>query len=511
MSTKLLRWLFCLTVLAFALYHFAENTVDPDLWGHVLFGQRMIAHRAVEHVEPLSWTARGQPWINHEVLAEIALATAYRLGGGSGLLVLKMLVGLLTFVIALRLGAHGLAWPARATAWAIGLVAVVEIAFGFAARPQIFTALALAILLWILHELDTGRRRWLAAIPLLFAVWINTHGGALAGFLVLVVAAGAATVECLAFRRPARTAILLWSSSVLALAAMAVNPWGFALIGWLGRSVLWMRPEIQEWNATAFDWDHLPTFLLLAIAVWSFVFSRQPRRPWAIAVLGLLAAMALRHVRHAPLFAIGVLVLTPRHAADSLSRIAATTPELARLAADRVVQRIAAFGLTVASALVVIATFTLHKEHPLTMEVPAAEYPVAAVDFIRQHHIHGNAIIFFDWGEMALWKLPDCPPSVDGRLDTCYPRAVLTANWDLYNGKAPDPAALDVGRADFALLPRTLAGVGLLRKSAGWSLAYEDALAAVLVRDASRFPGLRGLTLPVMGGKSCAVGRFPFP
>ena len=72
-ASRLLYWFFCATVAALVFYNFSENTVDPDLWGHTLFGQEMIASGKLDKTEPYSWTANHGPWINHEVLAEVAL------------------------------------------------------------------------------------------------------------------------------------------------------------------------------------------------------------------------------------------------------------------------------------------------------------------------------------------------------------------------------------------------------------------------------------------------------
>src|SRR5690242_4869908 len=77
-------------VTAFVWWRMSENTADNDLWGHVLYGQRMLHLGGLETTETLSWTAAGQPWINHEVLAEIALGLTHRLAGGTGLWVLMM-------------------------------------------------------------------------------------------------------------------------------------------------------------------------------------------------------------------------------------------------------------------------------------------------------------------------------------------------------------------------------------------------------------------------------------
>jgi hypothetical protein len=181
-------------VLALAIYQFAENTADPDLFGHIAFGQQMLQDRAVTKIELYSWTAPGQPFLNHEFLADLLLGAIYGFAGGSGILLLKIGIGLLTFGLCLRLGGKSLDWPARAFAWGLGALAVVEISFGFAPRPQIFTALFLAGELWILRQIHAGAAGWAWALPPLFVIWFNLHGGALAGtgllFLTTVVSTG---------------------------------------------------------------------------------------------------------------------------------------------------------------------------------------------------------------------------------------------------------------------------------------------------------------------------------
>src|SRR5688572_6920425 len=76
---------FIFAAVAFVWWRVSENTADNDLWGHVLYGQRMIFLRGLETTETLSWTAFGRPWINHEILAEVALGAVHWLGGSAGL------------------------------------------------------------------------------------------------------------------------------------------------------------------------------------------------------------------------------------------------------------------------------------------------------------------------------------------------------------------------------------------------------------------------------------------
>jgi hypothetical protein len=520
-----LKWLFCASVLALALYQFSENTADPDLWAHTLVGEHLLLTGKLQKTEPYSWTAPGTPWINHELLAETALGAAHWLAGGTGILLLKILVGFLTFGIALWVGAGDLAWPQRATAWAVGALAVVEISYGFAARPQIFTALGLAIELGLLRLITRGRIWCLLPLPVLFALWVNTHGGVLAGLAVLMVTAAAATAQWLWPRWPdlavklpvepvsARSVVALCVSSLLCAGALLVNPYGWELIRWTISGVVWLheRTELAEWHPTSPSWSHAALFVLALLTLISLALTRRRRALWEMAICAGLAVFAFRSVRHTPLFAIAVLAFVPPHLADVILRFRDQYSGLAELFRRSGIQMAAAALLAITTVGECAATFLLHKEHPLTMEVPRSQYPLSAIAFIRAHDLAGNLLVFFDWGELCLWELPQCKVSIDGRWETCYPRELIPEHWKFYNDEPVDGKILDIGQADLALLPANLAGAQALSHRPGWQAVYYDSLAVVLVREPSRFPKLALMKLPEAGTPDAAEGRAPFP
>jgi hypothetical protein len=518
------RRAFCFCVLCLAVFQFSENTADPDLWAHILFGQHFLQTGGLMKTDPYSWTANGHEWMNHEVVAEIAFGLAHRWLGGTGLLLLKMAAGLLTFGLALSIATRQMNRPTRVAAWAFGALAVVEISFGFAARPQIFSALALAAQFWITREIHRGRWQWSLALPPLFVIWINTHGGALAGIILLFVTAAATTTQFFLKKRgPAairswldtesslRVVVTLWISAAVTTASLLLNPWGIGLIRWLIGSVLWLRPEIGEWNSAKLNWDHAAFFLCAVFAMGAFLLSRRPRSLWQIAATAALGIMAFRSVRHTPLFCIAALAFVPPHLADVLHRFRAHFRRLEGLGQRPGAQKILAAAFMFASTGIIAAAFTLHKEQVWTMEVPRQQYPVSAVQFIREHGLRGNLLVFFDWGEMCIWELPDSRVSLDGRLDTCYPRGVITAHWKFYNAEPAAGTALDIERADFALLPINLPGALALVKQHGWQAAYLDNLAVVLVKNPGQFPKLNGLKLPIQGDPQATRGRAAFP
>jgi hypothetical protein len=517
-------------VWALAVYQLSETTADPDLFGHVTFGQQMLRSGSIQVTEIYSWTGKGQPFINHEYGSDLIIGAAHLALGGTGLLLLKLGVGLLTFGVALRLGRKSLSWPGSAVALGMGLVAIVEISFGFAARPQIFTALSLVLLLAMLRRVHEGKTLWVLAVPMLFGTWINLHGGVLAGLGLLILAAGASTVEWLRKSSKHQTpnstensklqteawpsgksVIALWLMSAGAAVALLCNPWGWTMVRWLVGSVLWLRPEIEEWNPTPFGWDHASLFILVAVSAFAWAFSRRRRVWWELAVTAAFAVLALRSVRNAPLFSLVALSLTPPHLQDALLRFKAHFERLIARWQQPGAQDVAVILMLVMAGGISIGVFTLHKEHPLTMEVPRAQYPTAASDFIRAHGIKGNALVFFDWGDMMISQLPGCSPSIDGRLDTCYSKQLIAEQWKLYNGEPVNQTVLPIDQADFALLPSRLAGTAALRDRPGWKLVYFDNTAAVLVRQPERFAALKELQVAVQGTPEAAAGRAAFP
>ena len=522
-----LKFWFCAAVLMLAVFQFSENTVDPDLWGHLVFGQHILHDHAIPKTDIYSWTAFGQPWINHEWVAEVILALFYTVWGGSGVLLLKMVIGLAAFAVCLRLGAQSLPWPVRFVAWGFAALAVVEISYGFAARPQIFTALFLSIELMLLQQIHSGKRLWAVALPFLFLLWINTHGGVLAGYGLLGLAAGATTVQLAwnKFRKTQsrispngsdttpglKTILCLWLAVVAAGAALLCNPWGFGLLRWLIGSVLWLRPQIAEWNPPRLGWNHAAFFIVLALAAFSWAFTRRPRALWELAVCGAFALLGLRALRNTPLFCLVALALVPPHLASASAGFRGQIKHLESLFYRDGIQKLATALLAAATVVIGVAAFTLHKEHPLTMEVPRSEYPAGAIAFLQEHQIHGRMLTFFDWGEMVIFRLPGCQPSMDGRLDTCYSRQLINAHWKFYNGQPFDEKVLDVDRAELALLPANLAGTAALAHRPGWTVVYYDDLAVILAHNVARFPELRSLSLPVVGPRSAVLGRAPFP
>jgi hypothetical protein len=88
-----------LTVCA-ALYHFSYVTADPDLWGHIKFGQAHWESGQLARTDNYSFTASGREWVNHEWLTELAFALIFDRFADTGLLALEFIhIRLLTVLL----------------------------------------------------------------------------------------------------------------------------------------------------------------------------------------------------------------------------------------------------------------------------------------------------------------------------------------------------------------------------------------------------------------------------
>lgn len=430
------------------------TAADADLWGHITFGRDILATGHVIQVDRYSFTS-DLPWINHEWLAEIAMAAAWRMGGAIGLTTLKL---------ALAWGAGAIvlaAWrPFRlAPAWRDSLLFVTALGVWplvATIRPQAFSILLCAALLFCLTEVRDGRGWARLALPALFAVWVNTHGGWLVGAGILGIFTACALID---LTLPLRLRLGILLMAVGSAAACLVNPFGVRMLEFLLATVRPERADIPEWRAvTALPFAALALWLLpMALAVIALLRGRKAAPLWVWLTTAMLAAGSMRVARLGGFFAITVgLLLAPLVAG-------------ARRERSRAAHRIdwTAVGAAVCAAAIALGVFGRR----VSMDGAWTPEP-GAIEFARSHALRGQLLTWFDYGEYAIWHLsPAMKVSIDGRRETVYSAAVRNRHAEIYrNGPGAIVAVAEL-RPDYIWLPRSLPVVSHL-ESVGWHPCY---------------------------------------
>lgn len=461
--------------IAAAVTILVPSAADPDLWGHLLFGSSLLD--GTWHVEnTFAYTTPAQPWVNHELLAELTMAGIYRLAGGLGLVVLKLTLGLATAALLWRTAARRSADATAATLAVV--VALVVMAPGFMIRPQLFTMAFLAATLALVHRADFAPRGVAWWVPLVVVLWVNTHGGVLAGVGLVGIAIGITTVVAGARgtldRRGAAAAIVLGGAVV---GALLVNPYGLRLLRFLAFEVTPQVP-ISEWKPVPLGDGSFAAFkAMLVVAAVGCVVVRP--RLAEIAIVAVTAIVALRHQRHVPLFAIAAAPLVAATFAAALARLAARTPANLTILARR--------GLAAGAALQVAVALVTAWAWRGGIAVSPSYYPVQALRFLAQNGIGGNVALPFRWGEYALWALPaGTKVAVDGRFTTAYPAPLLEEAWRFMAGGPGWDTLLEDYPTDIVIADRNQAPAKLLRDDAEWQYVYSDPVTVVFLRRTER-------------------------
>lgn len=465
----------------------AYQIANTSIGWHIAAGRWVFDHHAVPSTDPFSFTTDDVEWIDHEWLFQVVVAVAESLGGAPPLVMtraaLVAALAILMFVLAWR---SGLSPPAATVLAALCLYGA---RIRFFLRPELVTLLLAPVVIWLfLHRAEHRSRWWLAWIGLVMAVGANFHGGIL---VVPPLLAGLLAVEWLQWlwTRAGRTPLPSGTLAVVvASAAPLLNPYGWRLYTVpLEIAHLVALPHIPnpEWISPSFR-DAPPLYVAMAAGLVVLALAERRATRWALLVM--MSALALRHVRNVGLF----FAMYPIAVAPAL----ASMPALARdgEVARRPLLRIAAVVL----AILLVGSMVVEPGRRPSPTYSPTFYPWRAFAFIEQQGLDAvptyNDVRFGGW--LILEHYPDRRVFLDDRNELHEP---LLAEIHSILGSS-DPAAwqamLDRYRIEVALLrynaPFTVltpdgASVGLRGFSAlwfpsdRWALLYWDDTAMVLV------------------------------
>jgi hypothetical protein len=353
-----------------------------DLFWHLATGRWIAQHRALPLHDPFAIASERIAWINGEWLFQLL---AYALVTTGGLALLSMAKG----ILAAATFAPRNAEPAT--------IALHVFAFAGASRTFDFRPSSVAALFVVLA---IQARSWIAH-GVIAALWINVHPSALL----------APVIALLVTRRIAPVA----ASAI----ALLLNPHGFHAITAPVELLLFVQSGSfvnAEWlpsSATQFP------LLYIAVAIALLIFGTSEKRDWTrIALLAIFAVLALRGVRHQPLFfAAFPLLVAP---ALKLERL---RPAMAH---------------AVSAAMLVLVFFT--TEHRLG--VSPQRFPIEAVARLQSTGLRGNIYNPDQFGGFLIWSFP-------------RERRVLTdGRNELYRSFIPEYAAARSDQRQWAALLR---------------------------------------------------------
>ena len=453
---------------------------------HIRTGAEVLDSGGIPATSTFSHTCPDAPWLLHQWWPGVVFALVFNAFGVAGVIVFKAFLATaiigLAFLSARREGPGSITIPLWVTSIGVSVACV-----RFFPRPYMFSALLFALLILLDRRWDTRKAWQWIGVPVLIALWSNTHAGVMYGFLYLCLQAGVATIEAaLAFRRDQKWNLLPVAiraggvAAALALSALMlqmISPHGVKA---LLLPVIYFRDPfwqslIAEFRGLAWSTDWRILTAMAALLVLQVVGLRKTCPALAIPAW-VLALMTFRSQRCVLFFVIAAIPFATHMMASLLARW-------------RGRWRMASNSALVASWLAVTAfVFVPDPTYHFGIGLYPRLHPMHIYDFIREEVAPQKFFNEMRYGAGMLWWLyPDFRPFIDGRCeaypkafwrDVYLPASAAAPGWrDTFDAYGVSGALLYTGRGGDVQLAQAL------RQDPDWALvAFDDDTALFLKR-----------------------------
>jgi len=410
------------------------------------------------------------------------MAFAARLGGLLGIAYLQIgLVAILTVLLYYYAYVRCGNWKAAclATGFFLPIASVI-----FNVRPQLFGYIFLLLTLICLERFRQGHSRALWFLPPLFLIWVNTHGTFVFGLAAIGVYFAGGLVKfqlggLVAEPWTGRQRVQLLFAFLLSSVASLVTPYGTQLAAYpvvMATTQPFNIANIQEWQPLSFGMAIGKYFLTLMLVLFlAHVFFPLKYRLYEMVLFLFAVYAACVHIRFMLFF---VIIIVPVAASFFARWMPTYEPNKDKYALNLVI-----------IALMIVSLAKIAPGRAEVAKVVAKDYPVAAIEYLRQHPQPTGMFNDYWYGGYLIWKLgPQHKVFIDGRADLYEYSGVFQDYARISNLERDALPLLGKYGIQSCLIKRTSGLATLLAALPDWKQTYADDLSAIFVRSRAAAP-----------------------
>ena len=414
-----------LGIISFSIVLLFHNIADGDVWAKLVLGAAVWRDGRLPMHDLFAFTPVLPRYVDHEWGSGLVFFTCLKLFGSSSLILLKIILAFVTLGSALLLARRFESdWP---TLLALAVPCAICVLPGFVPviRSHTFTYACFSIALLLLELMRAGKRWPACALIFLMLLWVNLHGGFVAGLGTIGIYSVFSLIE--------RRAVRVFIPTLLGcIAVTVINPYGPKYWMYVLSAILHKRPDIVEWQPMPL-WanDAFVGFrVLIVLGICLLILGRRTANKSlpGLCMLIITALLALRSRRHAPFFGVAAVAFIGPFASVTIHSLAG---RLSKSPLGKVgFARIIFAGFVVLTLVVSIRFLPGASFQPLA---PVSQFPVRETDILTLSGLSGNAAVPFEWGSYTSWRLyPKIKVSMDGRYEAAYPESTYEMNRDFF-------------------------------------------------------------------------------
>jgi hypothetical protein len=465
-------------VLATCVFLFVPRSMaDPDIWWHLRNAQYQIGTHSFITRDMYSFTTPGAPWMDHEWLAEVPFYLGWRVMGSRGLFLVTAMAIEFIFLGVFYLACRHAKNPKAALLPSVIAAFLATVSFG--PRTLLFGWICLVAELLVLDrylgESPRVFRKVLWMLPLLFGIWVNTHGSWIIGMVVLTgfLACGCFRISIGAIESKGWTREqmqVLAAATGLSLASLFLNPYGWRLVAYPFNLAFRQKlniANVDEWVTLDFHSVRGHVFLVSLTLVFFAQLFRS--RKWAVYEFFFLFIGVYSAFTYSRFLFLAAILIFPLIAKD-LAAIPAYRPEQNKPWLNGVI-------------LLVLLGVCVHHFPPRAEEEAFGDhaFPDHALDFLHGFQPQGNVLNDYLWGGYLEWHARQIPVFIDSRVDIFEYGGVFKDYLDAIRSK-DSLAILDKYKIRYVLFERDAPLVYLLQQTHAWKVDYQDKSTILLER-----------------------------
>lgn len=439
---------------------FSFNSIDVDLWARLMNGAHILKYGTPAFCDIVSYT-KTNVWIDPEWITSAFLYFISTKFGIYGLTILKILSVLIFFytLVTCTRKLYLKEFKYNFGYFLILLIIFVQAGYlTYTTRCQIVTFILFTVWIYFLEKIRQGNDRFLYFMPVLMLLWLNTHGGCIAGVGILLFYAVGEALN----RKPFKKYLYLL---LVLVPVFMINPWGIDYLKFMFHSAFLDRSWISEWVSPIYLFPLKKlyfVFYVIAIIFSYFYYIFKSKLKYnnidkvRLIILLLMNYLAFRHVKHIGLALIAYTLLfydVFYFTYNSLMGKLRNYLEISQFAVSKLIKIKKAFLVTV----IIVSSFIYSVIYPydkIYLKRFQLMYPYIEMEFLKANNIKGKILSQFDYGSFIAYNYnPEYKIYIDGRQEQVYDSDVLDELMFFIFNHGPNPdLILEKYKPDIILL-----------------------------------------------------------